>query len=165
MHLGKKYVCIHASQSRATYVGSTKSLQVPCKFPASSLHPRIRFICNTTALQKNLQHGCTWYIYHEFLHGRLQRICNAEKSATRMQRRCSELAGNLQGTCMELADSFRYNVHTHGRNVEKNIISVRSSHGTVLVNSSTHIFFPSLSRAHHRQQQHHMTQKKLTATT
>jgi hypothetical protein len=107
MHLGKKYVCIHASQSRATYVGSTKSLQVPCKFPASSLHPRIRFICNTTALQKNLQHGCTWYIYHEFLHGRLQRICNAEKSATRMQRRCRELAGNLQGTCRELAWSLQ----------------------------------------------------------
>ena len=119
-YLGKKYVCIHASQSRATYVGSTKSLQVPCKFPASSLHLRASpypIYLQHTALPKNLQRGCTWYKIHEFLRGRLQRICNAEKSATRMHRRCSELAANLLGTCRELAgnlqtsfDKFPYNI-------------------------------------------------------
>jgi hypothetical protein len=89
------------------YLAPASSLQVPCKFPASAMHPRIQFICNAYATPKNLQRICTWYKIHEFLSGCLQRICKSKKSATRMRRRCRELAGNLQGTCRELAGNLQ----------------------------------------------------------
>ena len=99
------------------YLAPASSLQVPCKFPASAMHPRIRFICNAYATPKNLQRICTWYKIHEFLRRRLQRICKSEKSAMQMRRRCRQLAGNLQGTCRELArnlqtssEKFPYNI-------------------------------------------------------
>ena len=102
---GRKYVCIPAFQSRATYVGSTISLQVPAHGTCRSAHPRIRFSCNSSASSKNLQHGCAWYKIHEFLRGRLQLICKFEKSATHLQVRSTELAGNLQGTCRQVPTS------------------------------------------------------------
>ncbi len=124
------YPCI---QSRVTYVGSTICLQVPCKFPASAMHQRIRFICNAYATPKNLQRICTWYKIHEFLRRRLQRICKSEKSAMQMRRRCRQLAGNLQGTCKELADKFKKD-HIQYGNLSASEKILRSSPDTVLVN-------------------------------
>jgi len=144
------YPCISVtSYVCRQYQKPASSLQVPCKFPASAYpiylqHDRV---AEKSATRMHLVHLPRIPPWTSATHLQRRKISNAD--ATQMQRTCRELAGNLQGTCMELADSFRYNVHTHGRNVEKNIISVRSSHGTVLVNSSTHTFFPSLSRAHH----------------
>ena len=78
---GRKYVCIHAFQSRATYVGSTISLQVPacgtcirvsnlaatrmqvrkfCNTDAPGTKPTNSFVerCNTDASSKILQRRC-----------------------------------------------------------------------------------------------------------
>ncbi len=78
------------------------SLQVPCKFPASCLH--LRCIC---IADLDLHMRCrrrrrnSWILYQVHMRCRFfgVHICVADKSDTRMHRRCRELAGNLQGTC------------------------------------------------------------------
>ena len=60
------------------------SSSIPTRF-SWNLHPCCRFLCNMDAVQKNLQHGCTWYKSHKSLHWALQRGCNAKKSAIQMR--------------------------------------------------------------------------------
>jgi hypothetical protein len=96
MHLGKKYVCIHASQSRATYVGSTNSLQVPCKFPASSLHLRASRVSDLSATHSVAEKSATrMHLVHvprippwtSATHLQRRKINNAD--ASQMQLTCS----------------------------------------------------------------------------
>ena len=93
-------------QSRATYVASTKCVQVSLSETCKFLHPSCMKTCNAFALHVFMQLGCTQYEIHEFQREHVQRKSVARKRATLLRCTCT----NLHGACTELARSLQANL-------------------------------------------------------
>jgi hypothetical protein len=114
-------VCVRLSlcggasrQSRATYLASTKCVQVSLSETCKFLHPSCMKTCNAKALHVFVQLRCTQYEIHKFLREPVQELgCVAQIRATLLRRTCT----NLHGACTELARKlvkFCTNLHTLG---------------------------------------------------
>jgi len=154
-------VCCCFSPSLCGRAEKQKEFCSYCASWAKSMYVSMHSVASYVCRQYHLSAPCicdasVYPIY-------LQRICNAEKSAThmhlvqnprippsmsathmqvrkisnadasQMQATCRQLAGNLQGTCKELADKFQKVPIQYGNLSESEKI-LRSSPDTVLVN-------------------------------
>jgi len=96
-------------------------LQVPCKFPASSLQVdlHLRCICIADFLDLHMRCRRPLEEFVDFVPGAYalqifrRCICVVDKSDTRMHRRCRELAGNLQTNGTAYIRNSRLNAWIH----------------------------------------------------